>query len=271
MWGADDEVVEAWGLDDEEVAEVDAAAQMAATAAGGDKAPTVRQMLAGNYQKGHVVLNALDISIENPEGSTRYDLRNDPPKWRTLMKHHYGDLRGTIGMDGDPIDVFLKPGTPTDWYGTVFIIDQVLDGEPDEHKVMLGFDSEAEAREAYLSNYQKGWRGLGAITAVAMDDFKEWLKGDTSVPFAADMEAQAEEEESVGLEDATVPRELTDDEAFAGNYAALEGLIVEEIVLVEHTEKTATLRMDAAQALRALDARISAVKALAKCLARRPS
>lgn len=197
MWGADDEVVEEWGLDDEEVAEVDAAAQMAATAAGGDKAPTVPQMLAGNYRKGHVVLNALDISIENPEGSVRYDLRNDPPKWKTLMKHHYGDLRGTVGMDGDPIDVFLQPGTPTDWYGTVFVVDQVnQDGTPDEAKVMLGFGKESEAREAYLANYQKGWRGLGAITAVAMDDFKEWLKGDTSLPFAPAPPADDDDEDS---------------------------------------------------------------------------
>ncbi|MBA7684267.1 hypothetical protein ES703_92658 [subsurface metagenome] len=34
----------------------------------------------------------------------------------------------------------------------------------DEHKVMMGFDSEAEAHEAYLANYEEGWQGLGAIT-----------------------------------------------------------------------------------------------------------
>lgn len=176
MWGDDDEVVEAWGLDDEEVAEVDAAAQMAATAAGGDKAPTVPQMLAGNYRKGHVVLNALDISIENPEGSVRYDLRNDPPKWKTLMKHHYGYLRGTVGADKDHIDVFVNPSIDLDFYGTVYVIDQLRhEGTFDETKVMLGFDSQEEAELAYLSNYQRGWRGMGPVTALSMDDFKDWV------------------------------------------------------------------------------------------------
>ena len=33
--------------------------------------PTDAQKEAGNYKKGHVRLNGLDISIENPQGSTR--------------------------------------------------------------------------------------------------------------------------------------------------------------------------------------------------------
>ena len=67
------------------------------------------------------------------------------------MQNDYGYIRGTEGVDGDHIDVFLSD-TPEQ--GDVFVVDQVNeDGSFDEHKVMYGFPSEQAAREAYLSNY----------------------------------------------------------------------------------------------------------------------
>jgi len=44
---------------------------------------------------------------------------------------------------------------------------------------MYGFNSEAEARDAYLSNYEKGWQGLGKITGVSKDTFDKWLDSST--------------------------------------------------------------------------------------------
>ena len=49
------------------------------------------------------------------------------------------------------------------------------DGSFDEHKVMYGFNSAEEARDAYLANYSPGWQGLGTITEVAKDEFKKWV------------------------------------------------------------------------------------------------
>ena len=49
------------------------------------------------------------------------------------------------------------------------------DGSFDEHKVMYGFDTEQEARDAYLSNYEEGWTGLGDITGVSREEFKKWV------------------------------------------------------------------------------------------------
>ena len=58
-------------------------------------------------------------------------------------------------------------------------------GHFDEHKVMLGYGSEQEARAAYLRNYSKNWKGLGAITPTTLGDFKAWLaSGDTTERFA---------------------------------------------------------------------------------------
>lgn len=59
---------------------------------------------------------------------------------------------------------------------------------------------------------------------------------------------------------------LTDAAAFVGDYAAFEGKTVEQPVLVAETGTTAQLRMDAAKAMRALDARTKALEALKDCM-----
>lgn len=32
-----------------------------------------------------------------------------------------------------------------------------------------------DAKKAYLSNYQKGWQGLGNISQVSKSDFDKWI------------------------------------------------------------------------------------------------
>jgi hypothetical protein len=149
---------------------VSSAAQEAATSDQNDlPTPTEAQKEAGNYKKGHVRLNGLDISIENPAGSRRR------PEWPPL-KNHYGYFKGSVGADKDHVDVFMTdrasdPDLP------VFVVDQVnRDGSFDEHKVVLGAADEADARSTYLGNYEKGWTGLGGITQMTQDEFKSWLR-----------------------------------------------------------------------------------------------
>lgn len=159
---------------------VDTAAAQAATSPENDRPqPTDAQKEVGNYKVGHVVVSGLDISIENEAGTKRR------PEWPTLQGH-YGYFKGTIGKDKDHVDVFIKPGTPEDWGGTVFVVDQVnKDGKFDEHKVMLGYDAIDEAKAAYLANYTKGWTGLKAISATPLAEFKAWLydQDQTRKPF----------------------------------------------------------------------------------------
>lgn len=137
--------------------------------------PTEAQIKAGNYRKGHVKIDGFDITIENPKGSVRSGVDEKGNKWSTEMQNDYGYIKGTESVDGDHIDIFLSNHL-NDWNGTVYVVDQVTDGGGfDEHKVMYGFNSQEEAREAYLSNYSKGWKGLGSITAVSKDDFRKWV------------------------------------------------------------------------------------------------
>ena len=135
--------------------------------------PTEAQKAAGNYKKEHRRIDGYDISIENAKGSVRSGKDAGGKKWSITMHNDYGYIRGTEGVDGDHIDVFLSD-TPKE--GDVFVVDQVnKDGSFDEHKVMYGFPTKEAAREAYLSNYEEGWTGLGAITHVSRDEFKKWI------------------------------------------------------------------------------------------------
>lgn len=139
--------------------------------------PSEAQKEAGNYKKGHVKINGFDVSIEQPVGSVRSGKDASGKEWSQVMNNTYGYIRGTKGVDGDHIDVFLGPDMNSDM---VYVVDQVnTDGSFDEHKVMMGFSSLEDARSAYLSNYEEGWQGLGNITGVALDEFKKWIDSST--------------------------------------------------------------------------------------------
>lgn len=147
-----------------------------------DTNPTDAQKEAGNYRKGHIKVDGFNITIENPRGSERSGVDADGNTWSVTMNNTYGYIRGTEGVDGDHIDVFLGNSG-----NGVYVVDQMKeDGSFDEHKVMYGFDSLDEAREAYLSNYSPGWKGLGSITGVSKETFKEWVESShrKTKPFA---------------------------------------------------------------------------------------
>lgn len=135
--------------------------------------PSEAQKEAGNYKKGHIKINGFDVTIEQPAGSVRSGKDANGKEWSVTMNNTYGYIRGTKGVDGDHIDVFLGPDMNSDM---VYVVDQVnTDGSFDEHKVMMGFPSLEDARSAYFSNYEDGWQGLGNITGVALDEFKKWI------------------------------------------------------------------------------------------------
>ena len=154
-------------------------AQIDAAEAETDTNPTDAQKEAGNYKKGHVQLGTFDISIEQPKGSVRSGVDADGKKWETKMQNTYGYIRGTEGVDGDHIDVFLANDVDA-WNGRkVFVVDQYNeDGSFDEHKVMLGFNEQEEAEDAYFANYDKDWskKHKTVVTSVNLEDFEKWIQ-----------------------------------------------------------------------------------------------
>lgn len=127
---------------------------------------TPAQALAGNYAKRRMPWRGLTINVESPAGTVRRGRG-----WETLMVYDYGEIAGSLGADGDPVDVYLGPylhDAPM-----VFVVHQRRYGDwakYDEDKCMLGWLSEAEARAAYLQQYDDD-RFLGEVTAMPVDDF----------------------------------------------------------------------------------------------------
>jgi hypothetical protein len=126
---------------------------------------------SGHKLQGRTRIQGMDISIENKKGSVRSGTDKDGHEWHTKMNFSYGYIRGTVGKDKDHLDCYLGPNPDSNM---VFIVHQndPLTGAYDEDKVMLGFDSMEEAKEAYLSQYDRpGF--LGDIDTMDIDTFKE--------------------------------------------------------------------------------------------------
>lgn len=151
--------------------------------------PTEAQKKAGNYKKGHLSFGGYDYTVETPKGVTRSGKDEQGKPWSVTMHDTYGYILGKIGVDGDHIDMFINDATDLDTFdGNVYVVDQVNPetGEFDEHKVMYGYPDEAAATKAYLSNYSKGWKGLGKVTSVPKATFDKWLESSDrkTKPFA---------------------------------------------------------------------------------------
>ena len=172
--------------------------------------PTEAQKKAGNYKKGHLTFGGYDFTVETPKGVTRSGKDEQGKPWSVTMHDTYGYILGKIGVDGDHIDMFINDAADLDTFdGNVYVVDQVNPetGEFDEHKVMYGYPDEAAATKAYLSNYSKGWKGLGKVTSVPKATFDKWLESSDrkTKPFREYAMIQHEEAKKAKETDETLP------------------------------------------------------------------
>lgn len=125
--------------------------------------------------QGRTDFQGLPISIENKTGSKRhwYDV-GEQKAGVTVMKFPYGYVRGTLGTDGDEVDVYIGKNKASE---KVFVITQNKAPEfvkIDEQKVMLGFNSSEQAKLAYLAHMNKP-KAFRAMKELTMDEFKAKL------------------------------------------------------------------------------------------------
>ncbi len=125
--------------------------------------------------QGRTDFQGLPISIENRKGSVRhwYDVEAQKAG-TTKMKFPYGYVRGTLGLDGDEVDVYIGNNKESD---KVFLITQNKAPEfteIDEQKVMLGFNSPAEAKMAYFAHMDKR-KAFRAMKEMSVEQFKAKL------------------------------------------------------------------------------------------------
>lgn len=152
--------------------------------------PTERQKKLGNYPKGHVWLHGFNITIENAKGSKRGEKDRFGVKWEVKMPAAYGYIRGTMGNDGDQVDVYLGKHPESE---QVFVIDQDKFDERgedkgfDEHKVFLGYKSAKRVLKDYLKSHFDGMGEdrIAAVTVLTLKQLKKWLRsGDQTQPIS---------------------------------------------------------------------------------------
>jgi hypothetical protein len=168
---------------------------IAKEAAKAEKPASPEQAEAGNYRKGHVCVQGFEIAIENAKGSTRSGTNKNGTPWKVTMPAHYGYIKGTEGKDKDHLDVYIGP--KPDGYMVYVVNQRTFEGAFDEHKIMLGFHSKAEAIETYDRAFtgSLGPRLRASVVSTTVDRFKEWIKsGNHKVPFESLAESLLEDE-----------------------------------------------------------------------------
>ena len=166
-------------------------AKAAATSPTNDLAhPTSGQTTAGNYKKAHIPSRLVDglgnVTLENPKDSVRVAADGS---WAANMPYHYGYIRGVEGADGDKMDIAIGPGK------NLYVINQKNPetGKFDEHKLMKGFDSPEQAKEAYMAAYPADWKGFQSIVPISVDGAKSWFdNGDRTKALTRQESARAE-------------------------------------------------------------------------------
>lgn len=141
---------------------------------------TAAQAKSGNYRKGRVLLHGLRIAIETPQGQRRTG-KSDGQPWSVICMAHYGEITGTKGADGDPLDVFIGPWPESE---RAWVVNRTgKGGEFDEHKILLGFTDRESAVAAYQNSYETGASGLESVVACTLDQLKWWIAyGNHAIP-----------------------------------------------------------------------------------------
>jgi len=143
--------------------------------------PSAAQASEGAYKKPRIEWQGLTLAIENPAGSVRRGVNRSGQAWEIRMTYDYGEVLGSLGVDGDPVDIYMGPNPDAPM---VYVVHQNTYGDwarYDEDKVMAGFDSEDDAKAAFLTNYTDA-RFLGPVTAMPVAEFVAKVRATRDAP-----------------------------------------------------------------------------------------
>ncbi len=123
--------------------------------------------------RGTIDYQGLVIYVENPTGSVRRGVSPAGVAWATTMTAHYGEFAGTLGVDGDAVDVFVgdDPDAPI-----AYVVHRKHPGTEvyDEDKVIVGVRSAREAEALFRANYDKPGN-IGGVTPWPIEELRDYL------------------------------------------------------------------------------------------------
>lgn len=114
------------------------------------------------------------VDVENRKGSFREGVDGGGTPWRVEMRAHYGEIRGTEGADGEPLDVYVGSNADSPLVVVVHQQDPST-GEYDEDKALIGFRTVAEALALYRQQYNRSGF-YQDHTVLPITSFWRWVK-----------------------------------------------------------------------------------------------
>lgn len=115
------------------------------------------------------------INVENKKGSERSGVDPDGNPWSVTMPAHYGEFDGTLGVDGDPIDVYVG-GNRHAPYAYLVPVARLDTGGYDEDKVFVGFNNLDEVCAAFRAAYNKRGFRFDVTRRMTIPALAEWLR-----------------------------------------------------------------------------------------------
>jgi len=141
-----------------------------------DQAVAIAHEHARRHARADASFADVPVAVETPEGAARHWTQPDGRAGVTVMRGcHYGYFPGTVGEDGEGVDVFLGPCPDAP---TVYVVHQMAAPDfdhYDEDKVMAGFESADDARAAFLDHYDDP-RFLGSVSEFPTGELAERLR-----------------------------------------------------------------------------------------------
>ncbi len=125
---------------------------------------------------GSINFQGMDISIETGRSRIRsWYNPHDGSQGMSRMTLPYGYIKGTLGTDGDHVDVFVGPDHSA---GNVYVVHTMKAPdftEYDEDKCFVGLNSPKETERAFNASYSDP-RFYGGMSIWQIDAFKEAVK-----------------------------------------------------------------------------------------------
>lgn len=112
---------------------------------------------------GFLNYQGIMVDVETAAGTYREGIDPDGHPWRVKLPCHYGEVRGTTGSDGDPVDVFVGPER---FAPLVYVVQAKAPRSKtyDETKAGIGYRTRADAVAAFRAMYTAPGFLLGVTT-----------------------------------------------------------------------------------------------------------
>lgn len=119
-----------------------------------------------------LIWHKLKLNIQHKAGTVRSgrDAAGNP--WSQLLPYDYGEIVGSEGIDGEPVDVIVGNYLKSD---KVFIC-QMPKNKSGEDKVLIGFLTSDQAKKAFIACYGGNIAFLKKIKSMSVKMFKLLLR-----------------------------------------------------------------------------------------------